>query len=250
MIEILLSPANAPLTTMQLFRIQLHAAVPFEIIPVTTECCIYPMIGAVDIQIDGIHYGLLGGRRDVRLPAVSAARVTPASRVCTLTLRDYTADVLMVTVPTDATAPPFLHTIGQSLVHAVGAETHQREVRELSVPPGYTLHVGETYAQATWSSWPAHATPEEVSRYEEHQEVFFNICSGYALMHLDGRYVTGEEARGVVKIENNTALVTPLGAHEVVCSPDGWYWYMWAYQSFLKKEYNTYAHHGVRAYVK
>lgn len=246
----LLSPKTAPLRTLTLERLVLERTLPVDIFSVgARELLLYSLIGTVRVHLDGIDYGLLGARTAIQAPSVHALRLTGATDEVLLTLQSPTADLLLAAIPSEAQRAPFLHH-DDVYCHSVGTGTHHREVRELPTPPGWSLHAGETLSESTWSSWPAHAQPEEVSRYAEHQEVFFNITNGYGLMHMDGRYSTGQLASGVTKIENNTALVTPLGAHEVVCSPGAWLYYAWIYQSFLQKTYNSQAHHGVRQYIK
>jgi 5-deoxy-D-glucuronate isomerase len=255
-ITTLLSPENAPLVTMKLLRIQLDAEYPVEQIQIQDEVCLYALIGRVRAHIDGVDYGLLGGRRDVRTDDVQALRASPwkfSASLLTLTLEDYTADLLVTAVPMQAPWPvPFVHTCGQSLSHPVGVGTHKRHVRELPVPPGYTIHMGETLNDVgAWSSWPDHSTQAERCRYAEHQEVFYAITPGYGLMYLNGTYANGDEDVDAVRIvRNDDAFATPLGSHPVAASPDAWLYYCWGYQSFLKKQYNKFAHHGVRQYLK
>ena len=252
-ITTLLSPENAPLLTMKLLRIQLDAEYPVEQLHIQDEICLYMLIGRARVHINGIDYGSIGGRRDVRTDDVQAMRASPVTPMLTLTLDDYTADLLLVAVPMSPAWPqPFMHTAGHALSHPVGEGTHKRQVRELPVPPGYTIHMGETLNDVgAWSSWPDHSTIQERHRYVEHQEVFYVITPGYGLMYLNGTYANGDEDVDSVRIvRNNDAFATPLGSHPVVASPDAWLYYCWGYQSFLKKSYNRWSHEGIKTYVK
>lgn len=247
----LLSPENAPLLTMKLLRIQLDAEYPVEQLQIHDELCAYLLLGVVDVHIDGIGYGIVGLRTDVRVPDVHAVRMTPASKLVTFTLKSYAADILVATIPTEVGAAPFVHTLGTCYVHDVGSGTHRRQVRELPVPPGYTLHMGETLNEpGGWSSWPDHSTIQEREWYYRHQECFYVVTPGYGLMYQDGTYADGKSCTGIRLVQNDEAFVTPLGSHPIVASPDAWLYYAWAYQSFLKKQYNKYANDGVRQYVK
>ena len=250
-ITTLLSPDNAPLLTMKLLRVQLDAEYPVEQMQIQDELCAYVLIGVVDVHIDGIGYGTLGSRTDVRVPDVQAIRMTPANGLVTLTLKSYSADILIATVPTAVGTAPFVHTLGTCYVHDVGSGTHKRQVRELPVPPGYTLHLGETLNDVgAWSSWPDHSTTQDRALYHRHQECFYAITPGYGLMYLDGTYANGDAVTSIRLVRNDEAFVTPLGSHPIVASPDTWLYYFWAYQSFLQKAYNKYASHITKVYQK
>lgn len=247
----LLSPTNARLATMTLRRVMLDAQHPSEHLPIRDELCIYPLIGSVRVHVDMMDYGVIGGRVDVRTADVQAVRVGIQNYEVAFTLEGYTADILVASVKTDSRVAPFIHHRGQCHIHPVGTGTHRREVRELPVPPGYTLHMGETLNDAgAWSSWPDHSTWQERDQYAHHQECFYVITPGYGLMYLDGLYVDGTPATGPQLVTNDQAFVTPLGSHPIVASPDAWLYYCWVYQSFLQKTYNRWSHEGIKTYVK
>jgi hypothetical protein len=148
---------------------------------------------------------------------------------------------------------PYVHT-NDAVVHDVGTGCYRRTVAEVPTPQGYELHCGETLSdgkEGTWSSWPSHAAPEEVGRYAEHEEVFFCLTPGYFLMREEGKYCTGETAKGVREIQNGEALATPLGSHELTTSPGDIGYYAWFYLSFLKKQYNAFATDSIKGvYIK
>lgn len=247
----LLSPDNAPLTSLHLLRLQLARATGMlsaEIRAGTHELCVYPLLGTVRAAT-GSHTYALGERRDVRLPPTHVLRI-PANWPLDIILEGEAADLFIAHAPGLCAPSPVLQIHG-ACVHTVGEGAHRREVVEVPTPPGYALHCGQTFnPPGHWSSWPSHATPEEVPRYAEHQEVFWIITPGYGVMRLDGRYATGELAQGLVEIPNNTALVTPLGSHEIVFSPGAWGLYVWFYSSFLEKKYNIWAHESTKTYQK
>lgn len=247
----LLSPETAPLRTLSLARLVLERTLPVDIFTVgARELLLYSLIGTVRIHLDGIDYGLLGARTAIQTPTVHALRLTGATDEVLLTLQSSTADLLLASIPSVAQQAPFLHR-DDVYCHSVGTGTHHREVRELPTPPGWSLHGGETLNDTGgWSSWPAHATPDEVHRHANHQECFYVITPAYGLCRMDGTYATGAPAQGVHEVRNGEAFVTPLGAHEIVAAPDAWLWYYWCYTSFLQKTYNTQAHHGIKAYQK
>lgn len=256
-ITVLLSKETAPLTTLRLMRVQLTRANAAQYLLIRRETAIYALVGTVRCHLDGVDYGLIGGRRHIRDLPVQAIRCHPSTvSDCLLTLESLSADLLITDVPAIQETiadirPPFVHR-DDALCHAVGAGTHAREVRELPMPPGYTIHLGETLnVPGGWSSWPDHSTIDERGRYAEHQETFYVVTPGYGVMILDGTYADGSEDVDAVKIvRNDSAFVTPLGSHPIVASPDAWLWYAWSYTSFLRKQYNQYAHHGVKQYIK
>jgi 5-deoxy-D-glucuronate isomerase len=123
----------------------------------------------------------------------------------------------------------------------------------MPMPPGYTIHVGETVhtSPGTWSSWPSHCAGDEYARYAEHEEVMWFCTQDYALMKRHGAYTTGEHVDDVLMIRNDMAVVAPWGSHEIVSSPAGWTYYYWGYvNDWVKKTYNRWAHEGVKVYVK
>ena len=233
------------------------------------ELCIYVLLGDIAVHVEwgwGVCEENMAAlplsvpRRTVQEPMVCILRMPAftAGPKITINLGSYSADVLCVwnsspEAKDASNIPPSQRYAIQTTCynHHVGTGTHERWVREVPTPPGYTIHCGETLnIPGGWSSWPSHATPEEVARHAEHEELFFVITPGYGLMHCDGLYPDGTRAPQVQRVANGDAIRTPLGAHEIVFSPGDWGWYFWAYRSFLQKQYNKWATDGVKTYVK
>lgn len=266
---LLLDKTTAPLNRLALHRIQLEQASPHEILEMDgAEGLLYALVGQARVTVDGVPLGVLGGRRSVTERLIHAARV-PAGVAgqLSVTLEGYAADLLWVTCDAQRVAGKkgrqAPEDMSRSLVHLhwndavchdVGTGCYRRTVAEVSTPSGYELHCGETLSDGTegvWSSWPSHAAPEDMERYAEHEEVFFPLTSGSFLMREEGRYCTGDIARGVRELHNGAALVTPLGSHELCVSPGDVGYYAWFYLSFLKKQYNKYSdQHMAKVYVK
>ena len=254
---VLLSPDNAPLRTLTLSRLQLDQDEPVCTVQTQgEELLLYSLIGTVDVceAVDGDMqaWGTLGTRRTVMEPGPAVLWFPAGSRrLLQIELVDFSADLLLVSTPVLVPNGICMPQRPQVWGHQVGAGTHQREVREVMSPPGCVIHAGETINIAGgWSSWPSHATSEEVVRHAEHEEVFWITTPGYGLMRLDGKYSDGTVAQGIIEVHNNEAIVTPLGSHEIVFSPGAWGVYVWFYTSFLQKTYNKWAHDGVKTYVK
>ena len=252
----LLSSANAPLSTLALDQLRLagdEAALTFA--PTDSEVLLYLLTGAVVVSWPGQEQPLCG-RRSVRERGVSAVRF-PAGfpHPVTVALAGTSADLLGVSLATSAATAglaPYVHQ-HDMIWHEVGEDTHRRTVGDLPCPEGYRIHGGETHnIPGGWSSWPAHATPDEAAtRYTDHQEVFYVITPGYGVMCQTGYTHVGEQRQGqLTYCGNGSAHAVPLGAHEIVFSPGCWGWYAWFYDSFLQKTYNRWAHEGVRTYVR
>jgi 5-deoxy-D-glucuronate isomerase len=127
--------------------------------------------------------------------------------------------------------------------HAVGRGAHARRVCDAATPPGFLLHVGETRQRpGRWSSWPAHAQRRDMARAREHEEVFFCVTPGVAVIHLNGRWSTGERVDEARLVRNGDALAVPLGSHPIVAAPDAPLVYVWAYAGgVLSKQYNRWS---------
>ena len=259
----LLDRTNAPLNRLALWRIQLDNSCPYEKIETHgDEVCIFPLVGAFRVEVDGVTIYDLPGRRKVT-DSLSCVLRFPEGNNFTIVpyTSGYAADMLMATMEQHESVHDGGIAANQAsqaqytaiYPHEVGDGCYARKVTEVHTPDGYRIHCGQTYSDGIngcWSSWPSHAEPEEVARYAEHEEVFWCYTEGYGLINFNGKYVTGEEAQGVRVVQHNTAFVTPLGSHEIVFSPKAESLYVWFYISFLKKTYNKYAHEGVKVYTK
>lgn len=255
----LLAESPSANLTMSMQRVQLSQDAPSSLLTTgAQEVCLYVLTGGVNVAMRwndrDATVRLENARRTVQEPQLALLRV-PINRGLALSceLTTYAADILCVTNICGGEQPPdgTFAAYATGYNHHVGTGTHERWVREVVTPPGYTIHCGETLnVPGGWSSWPSHAAPDEIPRYAEHEELFFVITPGYGLMHCDGLYPDGTRAPEVQKISNGQALRTPLGSHEIVFSPGDWGYYAWFYRSFLQKQYNKWATDGVKTYVK
>ena len=239
----LLNSSNAPLQRLALSRLMLDSQ--DAICMITTEgeeILLYSLIGTVRVRDVAQDWGTIGGRRAVTESGVQALRF-PGGRAHAITVQlvGTAADLLVASCVVDIGAMAAVAHREDIAIHDVGTASHRREVRVLPTPLGYQLHVGETLAPAgNWSSWPSHAAPDDLGRYEDHEEVFFLVTPGrYGLIRFDGFFCDGSVAKGVQQVRNGDALVTPLGAHEIVAAPEAWLYYAWVYRSFLRKTYNA-----------
>ena len=251
---ILLSPATSSLRTLTLSRLQLDQDAPVCQVQTTgDELLFYSLIGAVELcdpmSNDMESWGLLGTRRKVTEPGVHIMRF-PAGHplavdVC---LRDFSADLLLVSVPGPAsTMPPLGQSGGSIWAHQVGDGTHQREVREVLQPPGYAICCGETFQMPGMiSSWPPHANAEDLTKFRAGvttwDEVFFCVCPSPGIAVLAGYYMKDMPVDEVIRLENGHAYQMPLGSHMCYAAPDSYLWYVWFYcGDALQKQYRKYA---------
>lgn len=261
MLTLLLDKSSAPLNRLALHRLQLDAGSPSVTLDTEgRETLLYALVGSATVSVNGQSLGALGGRRSVTERLIHAVR-TPAGMQAEVrvSVQGYAADLLWVTCATVKRSSgktggvPYVHR-GDAVWHDVGTGCYRRTVAEVPTPAGYELHCGETLSDGVngcWSSWPSHAAPEELERYADHEECFFCLTSGYMLMREDGKYCTGEEAKGVREIQNGDALATPLCSHEISSSPGDVGYYAWLYLSFLKKQYNKFSDQSIKkVYIK
>lgn len=243
-ITTLLSPENAPLTTMKLLRIRLDAEYPAEQIPIQDEICVYPMIGRFQAHIDAVDYGIFGGRQHVCEHDTQALRAT--SGLLTLTLKSYSADFLLATCTDPFPVAPFVHR-NDAMVHTVGSGTHQRIVTELVTPPSYRIWAGETEnIPGGVSSWPPHANAEDIAGFRRGEtsweEMMFFVCQEPGIVVLDGYYNDVRSVKSVQPIYNGSAHAMPLGSHTLHAAPNSFLWYAWFYAgTALQKEYRKWA---------
>lgn len=255
---LLLDHTNASLHRLALHRVQLDQSSPCEMLETDgAEGLLYSMVGRVSITTDDLSLGMIGGRRSVTEALVQAMRIPSGYyEKIKISLKGYAADLLFVTC-----APlfpqlsiqhklPYLH-INDVDIQSVGQQTYARDVRVLPQPSGYSIYAGETLSHGGWSSFPAHATQEDRDKYADWEEIFFVVSNGYGMIHLDGRYCTGETVNEARLVKNGDAFATVLGSHPIVFMPNTWGWYWWGYIGghVLQKTYNKFAT-DVGVYIK
>ena len=250
---ILLSPDNSPLRTLTLSRLQLDQDAPVCTLETTgEELLVYPLIGKVEIREysygDMWAWGTLGARRKITDPDVAAMRFPLGqARVIEIMLADFSADLLLATVPGISDTIPPLPQIASAWAHQVGEGTHQREVREVPTPPGYAISCGETLQQPGMiSSWPPHANNEDLAKFQAGvttwEEAFFVVAPSPGFVALDGYYADKTRERDILRLENGRGYAMPLGSHVCYAAPDSYLYYAWFYcGDALQKQYRKYA---------
>jgi 5-deoxy-D-glucuronate isomerase len=259
-IETLLSRDNAPCDKLSMKRIQLDASMPFaRLFNNEREGVLYSLVGQAQAYVDGVRVGIIGGRKSVTEQQAHAIRVPwgVRSEVC-LTLDGFSADFLWVTRQADhaepATSLPYVHR-NDTFFHEVGSGAHRRTVGEVPTPQGFMIFLGETLnIPGGTSSWPAHATPEDVEAFARGEttweEMMFFVAPKPGIAVLNGFYSNMEVAYKSISVENGSAHIMPLGSHRITAAPDSFIYYFWAYTgSALKKTYNRFAT-DVLTYVK
>lgn len=267
-LQLLLVPGRDPLTTVRLGRLQLHRRCPStELVLHGGEAVLYPLLGTVDavVETDSAAYcaGWLGGRDGIFSPPTNCLRLVPGVvgemrvRLTVLLERHPTADLLVLHTTQSPRTVPLTGAVMLQHVyqrHTVGQGTHQRLVTEFDTPQGYLWQVGETVQEpGMTSSWPPHATPDDMDRYLKGaggtwEEVFW--CAGIGTATLDGLYSTGELVQKPMTIEHGGAYVMPLGNHRMTAAPDSRLFYLWGYVgTALTKTYNQWAT-DIKSYVK
>ena len=250
MYSMLLDKTNAPLSRLSLHRIQLDQYSSCEIMEIEgDEALLYSLVGCAQVCVDGLSVGKIGGRRSILDPAVQAVRIpTACAGHLQITLEGYAADLLCVTcaplfpLRNVDPQPPYVHRQDVD-IQLVGQQTYAREVRVLPQPAGYSIYTGETLSHGGWSSFPAHATQEDRAHYADWEELFFVVSNGYGMIHLDGRYCTGETVNEARLVHNGDAFPTVLGSHPIVFMPNTWGYYWWGYIGghVLEKTYNRWS---------
>lgn len=254
--SLLLDKSTANLNRLSLSRIQLHREDAHVIIqPSGHEQLLYALTGSVRIldyrEGGAADLGTFGGRRSVWESKPTIVRIPPTyGNPLSLILASETADLLLVACETQEHESDGELTLAFGLKidqdvreHQVGEGCYARMVREFSPPEGYKIHAGETLnPPGHWSSFPSHASKEDLPNYALHEEVFMIFTRGYALIMMDGIYCDGQPVQDTRKVHNGEAFVTPLGQHPIVALPDAPLVYFWAYISgALKKEYREWA---------
>ena len=247
--SVLLSPDTHPLRTLTLARLQLGQADP--VCTLTTggeEVLLYPLVGTVRVRDAAQDWGTLGGRRAVTEPRVQALRF-PAGRAHAITVQlvGYAADLLVASCVVDIGAVAAVAHWEDVVCHPVGDGTHAREVREVPTPLGYQLYSGETLnIPGGVSSWPPHANTEDLAKFAAGlttwEEGFFVVCPEPGVAVLEGYYSDQTPVDEVIRLENGTAYVMPLGSHACYAAPGSYLWYFWVYcGNALHKEYRQWA---------
>lgn len=228
------------------------------------EYIIYPLIGSALIELPGTgHSAWIGGRNHITEPPLPALYIRMANEhSLVFTSQSDAVDMVIVNTKYGRKAQNLseesFHVL-QCKIRDVGKGHYRRQVSDQIMPDNTSLHIGETISMndnqsgGCWSSWPQHASLAEASkRFMEHEEMFYVITPTVGVMHREGVYQNGGSVNDVIMIENNNSYIVPLGLHSVCFEPrsgECWGWYLWAYDSYLKKTYNTQAHH-VGTYVR
>lgn len=258
----LLSGREAQLDRLEIRRIQIRRDEVTDHIELHgREMAMYPLTGSALVMDNAGMRVHIGHRKPIESEGVRKCAIEclrwPADggyKISVMRQGSDAFDALLVTYRVKH------HSQGLTANHQSGGHTnlvgrgaYYREVREIPPPPGFRIHVGETYSPGTnddrlipdgvWSSWPSHCAPEERDRHAEHEEVMFFVMprDQYGIMRLRGTYCTGDKAVGLSEVKNGFVTAMPLGDHEIVAGPNGWLWYFWAYVSFLNKTYNSFA---------
>ena len=246
---ILLSPDNSPLRTLTLSRLQFDQDEPVCTVETQgQELLLSVGIGKVIVAIEQVAAWSLGGRRKVTDPGVAVLRV-PAGHPQRLDVHlcDFSADILIASAPGPASEAGFVCHMDDVWSHQVGEGTHQREVREVPTPPGYSISCGETLQQPGMiSSWPPHANAEDLAKFKAGattwEEVFWLVAPSPGVAVLDGCYADGSVVQNVLRLENGHAYCMPLGSHMCYAAPDSYLYYAWFYcGDALQKQYRKYS---------
>lgn len=262
MLTTLLSPETHPLHRLTLSRIQLDATSPVTSLETHgDEVLLYSLVGRADVYCNGRFLGSFGNRKQVTERLVHAIRFPMGTEfTVALTVNGAAADILCLT----ATPPvhgnslvnphPYLHW-NDTVWNEVGEGCHFRHVAEVPTPEGFAIYTGETLnIPGGTSSWPPHANPEDLRRFAAKEttweEVMFFSCKEPGIVDLQGIYTGGKIVNELVRIENGSAQVMPLGSHRIVAAPDSYIWYHWSYcGTALQKQYRKFAS-DTNIYVK
>ena len=262
MLTTLLAPETHPLQRLTLSRIQLDATSPVTSLETHgDEVLLYSLVGRADVYSNGRFLGSLGGRKHVTEKLVHAIRFPMANEFAVaLTVNGAAADLLCLTAAPlvdcvyTTNLHPYLHW-NDTVWNEVGEGCHLRQVAEVPTPEGFSIYTGETLnIPGGTSSWPPHASPEDLRRFAAKEttweEVMMFFCKEPGLADLQGIYTGGKIVNEVVRLENGSAQVMPLGSHRIVAAPDSYIWYHWSYcGTALQKSYRKFAS-DTKIYVK
>lgn len=243
-----------PVGNLDVLHVTLDAEKPCHYTEICTrESLIYALIGRMRVYANHQFLGTIGGRKSVTEPLVHVIRF-PAGVdwQVTLVLEGFAADCLLVSC--DALANrcaklPYFHW-NDAYAHTVGTGTHERRVVEVVTPPSFALSCGETYnPPGTTSSWPPHATQEDLQVYLAGQttweEKFYCVCPEPAQTVLIGLYPGGTQVQETRMLMNGAIVQMPLGSHAVTAAPQSFLFYAWFYcGSALQKSYNKFSYHA------
>lgn len=214
------------------------------------ENLFYALIGKIRIYANGVFLGTIGGRTTVTEPLAHVVRF-PAGTLydVTLVLEGFSADCLLVScdgMANRVTKLPYLHW-NDAFTHTVGTGTHERRVTEVVTPPSYHLYCGETFQEAGMaSSWPPHASPEDVALYQEGkttwEEKFYVVCPKPGKAVLYGLYPGNKPVNETISLENGAIVSMPFYSHTCLAAVDAFLFYAWFYcGSALQKEYRRFS---------
>jgi len=216
----------------------------------TREGLIYGLVGRIRVYANDRFLGTIGGRQSVAEPLAHVVRFPAGTdHAVTLVLEGFAADCLLVScdaLENRCTKLPYLH-MTDTYFHTVGTGTHQRRVGEVPTVPSFALSVGETYQEpGTTSSWPPHATQEDLQSYLAGQttweEVFYCVGPEPAQTVLQGFYPGGKMISETRLLMNGAIVQMPLGSHKVTAANNSFFWYFWAYcGSALQKAYRQHS---------
>jgi 5-deoxy-D-glucuronate isomerase len=232
------------------------------VVPAHRECAVYPLIGEFDLIV---HSGVvvpMGGRRHITedpTPSWHGFFDSDTNLHFRAVTMSFDCIVVVARYENPAYDQTSQHHLARAITRDVGTGSYRRQVTDMHAPVPSRMHIGETMSWndgirgGCWSSWPPHATPNEVLKdFANHEEYFLVITPTYGIMCLDGKLTDGQVIQRVQRLENNDFYQVPLGSHSVCFHPregPAWGWYLWVYDSFLRKTYNSHAHH-VGVYVR
>lgn len=228
----------------------LDSATPSQTFAGPREYLLYNLVGTVCVYANDVFLGKLGGRATVTEPHVQVLRFPAGTEYAvTINLEGFAADCLIVAckgLPNQATKLPYWHT-SDMFTHVVGTGTHQRTVTEVPTPPGFYLSCGETLnPPGGTSSWPPHATQEDLQLYHEGkttwEECFYIVAPEPGTAVLLGLYPGGKQVNEIQMLTNGAIMPMPLGSHAVTAHANSFLWYAWFYcGSALTKAYRRHS---------
>lgn len=243
-------------------------------LPGKREYYLYPLIGEAIVRLssegslqeaEGCRFvGWIGGRGAVTEPPRPALHIVlKETRKVLIESQTLSTDMICVGTTYEPSGagryPSDVIEFAKPITREVGSGVYGRQVTDMYLPGAWRMHIGETLSLGDgvrggcWSSWPPHATEADATElYASHEEYFLLITPTRGVMWQNGVMTDGTRVDDVVGFGNNTFMQVPLGSHSVCFHPGVgpcWGWYLWVYDSYLRKTYNTAAHH-VGTYVK